>query len=672
MKTKELKLHKNLPSFIYKIKNILSDKQIPARYVLFFIEFFSTIWFLIRVIPKPSRAAYPCMQAAYPFLSGFVIYILSVTTAVFAFKKSKQSFIKAKYLSAGLFFIIALLAGVVNLDSSSIPVYANSKLLISPNQPIGVARGIYPGRVVWTWNPDATNENCTNSFGDGWFMNNNTNMYVVNTMFSNSIIQLTEENSVYNAWNELFKYFNIAHGKGNIGYTPGEKIFIKTNQVSASSGTYNPSTFEILNQQRYGMAETSPQIVRALLRQLVNEYGVLHEDIAVGEPMKHMYKHVFDMWHNEFPNVTYIDSDARLGRTAPIQSNEPSIYYSDRGTILKTNGTTGEPVTSDYFPAVITETDYVIAVSALKAHARGGITLSAKVHFGSNLRSSAKHLHGGLVDPNKENNDPMRTGYGIYRVQVDNMGSQYLGGNTVLFIVDGLWGGSEANDPPRKFQMQPFNSDWSSSIFVSQDQVALESVCFDFLKAEYTADRIPFYGDYPQMFGCDDCINQAADSSYWPQGFVYDPENDGSPIGSLGVCEHWNDPINMLYTRNLNTGDGIELLKIRSNPTFIDDNNSTEPSGFVLMQNFPNPFNPSTKIRYSIPSLSGVESNFYINVQLIVYDFLGNEITTLVDKAQPEGSYEIEFNASGLSSGVYLCKLKAGDFNQTNKLVSVK
>ncbi len=175
----------------------------------------------------------------------------------------------------------------------------------------------------------------------------------------------------------------------------------------------------------------------------------------------------------------------------------------------------------------------MIIIPALKAHARGGVTLNAKIHFGSNMAGSATHLHGGLVAPNKENNDPMRTDYGQYRVQVDLMGDKYLGGNTVLFIVDGLWGGSEANDPPRKFQMSPFNNDWTSSIFMSQDQVALESVCFDFLKAEYTADRKPFYGDYPQMVGCDDYINQAADSSYWPQGFKYDPENDGTPIQSL-------------------------------------------------------------------------------------------------------------------------------------------
>ncbi len=157
----------------------------------------------------------------------------------------------------------------------------------------------------------------------------------VNNMAADAVLKLTGEKSIKDAWDILFKYFNVNHGKGEVGYKEGEKIFIRTNQVSASSGTYDKNTFEILDQKRYGMAETSPQIVLAILRQLINDYGVKQENISVGDPMKHMYKHVFDMWHNEFPNVIYIDSDARLGRTAPVKSSQPSIYYSDRGNDFK-------------------------------------------------------------------------------------------------------------------------------------------------------------------------------------------------------------------------------------------------------------------------------------------------------------------------------------------------
>ena len=665
------KFHPKLPKFISMFDGFLTNIRIPSKVIFVVIGLLSTIWFLVRVIPKPSRASYPCMKAAYPFISGFIAYLAGLTATVFAFRKSKKHFANARYLAAIVFLCIAFFAAVFTSTDDPIPVYANSKLQLGPNQPIGTAKGIFPGRVVWVWDPSATNENCTNTYGDGWFMDKNTDKEEVYSMVSDAVKKLTGKATVGESWDALFKYFNKNHGKGATGYKTGEKVFIRTNQVSASSGTYDENTFAIKNQKRYGMAETSPQVVLAILRHLVNECGVKQEDISIGDPMKHMYKHVYDMYHDEFPDVVCIDTDARLGRTSPVKPADPSIYYSDRGTILKEDGTSGKPVTSDYFPTVITEADYMIVIPALKAHARGGVTLNAKIHFGSNLYGSATHLHGGLIAPNKENADPMRTGYGLYRVQVDLMGDKYLGGNTLLFIVDGLWGGSEANDPPRKFMMQPFNNDWTSSVFMSQDQVALESVCFDFLKAEYTADRVPFYGDYPQMEGADDYINQAADSSYWPIGFTYDPENDGTPIHSLGVCEHWNNPVDKFYSRNMNKDNGIELVEIKKSETAVSTDN-TIPSGFRLLQNYPNPFNPATSIRYSIPaglkraSADGQLFSSSYHTTLKIYDMLGREVAMLVNGDQMPGDYVQTFDAGLLPSGVYFYSLMISEHYKTN------
>ncbi|MCB9205721.1 MAG: DUF362 domain-containing protein [Ignavibacteriales bacterium] len=658
------RFHKNLPKFISNLNNILSVKRVPSKLIFILIGLLSTIWFLVRVIPKPSRAYYPCMKAAYPFMSGFITYFLGLTTTIFAYRKYKSKLADAKYIAAGLFFLAALLAGIYTTTTNSIPVYANSNYLLGPNNPIGEAKGIFPGRVVWEWNPDATNENCSNEFGDGWFMDKNTNMNIIDSMVTNAVLKLTGENTIKDSWDNLFKYFNNNHEKGNVSYKDGEKIFIRVNQVSASSSTYNKDTYEILDQKRYGMAETSPQVVLAILRQLVNEFGIKEENISVGDPMKHMYKHVYEMWHNEFPNVIYIDTDARLGRTAPVKPIQPSIYYSDRGSILKTNGTTGDPYYSDYFPTVITQANYMIVIPALKAHARGGVTLNAKIHFGSNLYGNAAHLHGGLVAPNEEDNNPMRTGYGLYRVQVDLMGSKYLGGNTVLFLVDGLWAGSEANDPPRKFQSAPFNGDWTSSIFMSQDQVAIESVCFDFLKAEFTADRTPFYGDYPQMLGADDYLNQAADSTYWPADFKYDPEKDGTSIGSLGVCEHWNNPIDKQYSRNLNTGNGIELLFPQSYITDTEEDKSNIPENTILYQNYPNPFNPTTTIKFS------VSNSEHATIKII--DILGEVVSIPFDKKISAGTFEINFDGNNLSSGIYFCRLETSSITKTKKLILLK
>ncbi len=91
----------------------------------------------------------------------------------------------------------------------------------------------------------------------------------------------------------------------------------------------------------------------------------------------------------------------------------------------------------------------------------------------------------------------------------------------------------------------------------------------------------------------------------------------------------------------------------------IEDEGNNLPTKFSLSQNYPNPFNPTTKIKYTIPL---VETRHASSVQLKIYDILGNEIATLVNKEQSPGEYEVEFDAGkyNLSSGIYFYQLKAG------------
>jgi len=85
---------------------------------------------------------------------------------------------------------------------------------------------------------------------------------------------------------------------------------------------------------------------------------------------------------------------------------------------------------------------------------------------------------------------------------------------------------------------------------------------------------------------------------------------------------------------------------------------------FQLSQNYPNPFNPLTKISYSIKELS--------QVSLMVLDLLGSEVATLVNREQPQGNYEIEFDGTDLTSGIYFYRLRAGDFVETKKMILLK
>lgn len=115
-----------------------------------------------------------------------------------------------------------------------------------------------------------------------------------------------------------------------------------------------------------------------------------------------------------------------------------------------------------------------------------------------------------------------------------------------------------------------------------------------------------------------------------------------------------------VYNRALTQEEIYKLIvtdiESENNDLFIND--------FTLFQNYPNPFNPSTKISWQSP-VSGWQ-------KLKIYDLLGNEVTTLVNEEKPAGRYEVEFDASLLSSGVYFYQIKAGKYLETKKMILLK
>jgi hypothetical protein len=99
-------------------------------------------------------------------------------------------------------------------------------------------------------------------------------------------------------------------------------------------------------------------------------------------------------------------------------------------------------------------------------------------------------------------------------------------------------------------------------------------------------------------------------------------------------------------------------------PVGIHPPGGTVPKDFALHQNYPNPFNPATYIIYDIP-----KSSF---VNITVFDVSGRVVKTLVNEQKTEGTYNIMFNASSLSSGIYFYKITAGSFTSTKKMILVK
>jgi hypothetical protein len=626
------------------------------------LGFFSLFWFLIRVIPKPSRATYPCMRVAAPLASSFILYLLGILGSFAAFKKAKELIQQTNYIKALLLITVSFILGGLSFLQYNTSSYADEKIVyefndpLGPNNPIGTAKGIFPGRVVWVYDPDATNENCQpDTWGDGYFLDKNCNQEVVDEMFSNGLKWLTGKETHAEAWDAIFRYYNQNHQKGDVGYSPDETIFIKTNAVHAWTTNADAS---IKNDNNYGNVDTSPQAILTMLRHLINEAGVPQENIYIGDPYTNIFKHIYDKLYAEFPNIHYLSQDNIAGRTLLVPSDTVGIFYSDKATVM-------DEITQDYFYKYDMNADYVINIPAFKGHRWGGVTFFAKNHFGSNTRNSAYRLHKGLH--RTDYNQPLRTGYKKYRVFVDLMGNKHLGGKTLLFFMDGLWGTSEEHLPPTKFQTAPFNNDWSSSLFFSLDPVAISSVCLDILQKEFTvedANANPPRYTFVQWDGVDDFLHQAASSEWWPDSIQYDPEDDGTQIGSLGVHEHWNNVNDMLYSRNLETGDGIELIRIFETSTVIGNMNHFNPQSFILYNNYPNPFNPLTTIKFYLDSAGPI--------RLEIYNIKGQIIDVLAKRDFTSGEHTITWKGSNQPSGTYFYKLSTDFFSESKKMILLK
>ncbi len=496
------------------------------------------IWFLVRVIPKPSRATYPCQRVAFPLASSFIAYILGLLGTTIAVRKAKRHLAQSRYVLASICVLIGLACAWLTVSINAPWAKADTFVPTDPaNSPMGVAKGIYPGQVVWVHDPNATDwDGFSNYYWDDVHIDAN----VVEQMMSDGVRWLTSEVTVAAAWQALFRDFNRNRGKGDVGYRPGEKITIKPNFNEQRS---------LADEDNY--IDLSPQIVVALLKQLVWEVGIDETDIIICDSARYVANKTFDRCYPLFPDVNYlvtnyydsIHQDADDRYTDP---NRPPVEPTTENMIFWSGASGGAKL-----PQPFVDASYVINVAIMKCHSLGGVTLTGKNWYGCFCEMPAGIRHDNLPYSNPGENK--------YRLLVDVMGHEHLGGKTILFIMDGLWGSprvSGAGSEPVKWQMTPFNNDYPSSIFMSQDHVAIDSVALDFLRTEFEGNM----GRNQIGSGIDDYLHEAALANNAPSGTTYDPEGDGTPLQSLGAHEHWNDSTDKKYSRNLGTGSGIELV----------------------------------------------------------------------------------------------------------------
>ena len=164
--------------------------------------------------------------------------------------------------------------------------------------------------------------------------------------------------------------------------------------------------------------------------------------------------------------------------------------------------------------------------------------------------------------------------------------------------------------------------------------------------------------------------------------FTFKVEGRDTINGNLKSIGYWADSVGLVRSINYKDnfeanlasystqGNGCYPLIVGNEwlyniwPVSVDAHTNDIPKNFNLWDTYPNPFNPSTKIRYSVPQSS--------NVVIKVFDILGNEIETLVDEEKTTGTYELTWYAESLPSGVYCYRLQAGSFVETKKMVLLR
>ena len=491
---------------------------------------FSLIWFLIRVIPKPSRATYPCQRLAAPFATGFVVWIAGLIGSAVAYRKAKLFMRRSRYVVAMTCIVVGIMAIWVSLSiTTQAPATAAFVPSEPANSPMGVARGINPGRVVWVHDPGATSWDGSTG---RWWDDDNTDQDAVDVMVSKTIQTLTGQVSDANSWDALFRHFNGAKGRGEAGYQQGEKIAIKINmnQENSSGGNWSSS-----------VGNPSPHVILSVLKQLIEVVGVPGSAITIYDASRYIGNPIYDKIRGypnpEFLNIRFVVKNtlARNGRLSAI--HDPfNPLHTKAGTA--------------YLPQSVTSAKYLINMALLRPHSLFGVTLCAKNHFGSTYFPS-----GGGWTPSPMHNYGQRSNpMASYNCLVNLNGHRHLSGKTLLYMIDGLY--PARNQSSEVLKWASFGDDWFSGILASQDPVAIDSVGLDFLRHEDALSQpITDVTGNP-----DNYLHEAAQADNPPSGTVYDPDGDGTRLASLGVHEHWNNPVDRQYSRNLGTGDGIELV----------------------------------------------------------------------------------------------------------------
>lgn len=417
------------------------------------------------------------------------------------------------------------------INSSAVKSHASYDGNYPQHEVYGKGIGAMPGRVVWSHDPDSVKWN-----GSGyWWETEHFDQDIILEMVNDSIASLGGKKTAKDGWNALFTS-NKESRKMNGSYAKGEKIAIKAN-INGSGVFDDDSSGETQ------MSYTNPVLLKALLTSLVKEGGVDPSDITVYDVSRIFPEYMVELCtEGELKGIHFVGrNNGTADENAPINWS-----YEFSGKV-------------NYLPTCVTEATYVINLANLKGHSYG-ITLCGKNHFGSFINGNSMrppegaNLHQWLT----------KSEMGIYSPLVELMANKDLGGKTVLYMLDAIIcapsEGASITAENSKWQQMPFNGNYTASVFVSQDPVAIDSVGADFLNNEPT---ITENNSAAKDITNENYLHEAGLVGKAPSGTIY-TDGNGHTVTNLGVHEHWNNSKEKLYSRNLGKDEGIELIHLGS------------------------------------------------------------------------------------------------------------
>lgn len=412
-----------------------------------------------------------------------------------------------------------------NRDTTDDPPF---KTPVEPaNAPLGTGRGIHPGRVAWIHEPKVA---LWDAKTGNWWDDGATDPRLVDAMTSAGLQSVTGEKTDKDAWRRLFAFFNDSRKlAGGGAYKRGEKIAVKLNSNQDRPGAW-----------RFASGMPSPQVVYSLVDQLIRVAGVPGEDITLYDASRYIGDPIYNRIRaNSDPNfqaVKFVVSErmAGSGRVAALPDKSNPVKFSKEG------------VPTAYLPQCVTDSKYLVNIALSRAHGLMGVTQTAKNLFGS------VYFEGPGFTPQPLHDFASRDlAMGSYNCLVDLIAHKHLGGKTLLYLVDFLYVAVSQNE--RVVKYESFGDHWCSSLFLSQDPVAIDSVGLDFIRNEPRARECR---GKPENY-----LHEAALADKPPSGTVYRPDGRHADVVSLGVHEHWNNAEARQYSRNLGKREGIELVR---------------------------------------------------------------------------------------------------------------